>query len=371
VAQAIHRTPPEVTPSLRLEWRQPAELAENPANWKHHPAEQLSSIDGLIGEVGWAGALLYNERTGRLLDGHARRSLALAKGEPVPVLVGDWSEEQERIILAYLDPTGWTSIADRSRLKQLLEGKFPEIRNEEMTRLMDAVKASSKLLEAAEEPGAREAEDLDVSLPLDSIWPSDNDWSVPSLLPELQADQVPAPVTTWGTIGARRPMPGTWHFYTCDRKFEPLWRRPHRVLYSRPSAVVEPNFSTTDQTPFAWGLWHVYRKRWLARYWQSQGLKVLVDLNGEAAFNRPHPAAGGNRPNLLGVPRGWAAYASRAHADRPEALLEEWGVAREHSERDHPLFLVVGGGRKVQSLAQEHGWVWVPEQVQQAHQPDE
>lgn len=358
----------EVTPSLRLEWVDPSTLQEHPSNWKHHPPEQVQSIDGLFSEVGWAGALLFNETTGHLLDGHARRSLAIAKGGPVPVLIGSWSEEQERLILTYLDPTGWTAVADRAKLNELLKGKFPEIKNAEMASLLEAVKSTSKLLDPAGPEGSRKEDDaLEVSLPLDSLWPTDNAWAVPTLLPELAADQVPAPVTTWGTIGARRPMAGTWHFYTRDSRFEPLWKRPHRVLYSRPSAIVEPNFSTTDQTPFAVSLWHIYRKRWLARYWQAQGLKVLVDLNVDAELNAPHPGCDGRRPNLLGVPSGWAAFSSRAHADRPESLVVEWEVARAHSGREHPLFLVVGGGKAVRSLAQEHGWVWVPEQVQEAH----
>jgi hypothetical protein len=204
-------------------------------------------------------------------------------------------------------------------------------------------------------------------IPLDSLWPADNPYSVPALLPELQADQIPAPITTWGTIGARRPMPGTWHFYVHDRKFEPLWKRPHRVLLSRPAAAVEPNFSTTDQTPFSLNLWNTYRKRWISRYWQASGLRVLVDLNVDASLNAPCEALGGARMNLLGVPRGWGAYASRAHGNHPEALLAEWDVAREHSGTDHPLYLVVGGGKRVRGLAEEHGWAWVPEQLQEAH----
>ncbi len=353
--------------SLRLETRDPSSLDEHPGNWKHHPDGQVRSIAESFDQVGWAGACLYNERTRRLLDGHARRNLAIERGEDVEVLVGDWTEEQERFILASLDPTGWTAIGDRTKLKALLAGPFPELKTDAMKSLMEAVKGSARLLDAqSPENASREDELLEVSLPLDSLWPTDNPWCVPSLLPELCADQVPFPVVTWGTIGARRPMSGCWHFYTSDRKFEPLWKRPHRVLYSRPAAVVEPNFSTTDQTPFAVSLWHVYRKRWLARYWQSQGLKVFVDLNVESSLNAPHDALNGGLPNLLGVPRGWKAYASRAHADRPESLLAEFEVARSHSQAT-PLFLVIGGGRRVQDLAREHGWAWVPEQIQTAH----
>ncbi|MHC2066849.1 ParB N-terminal domain-containing protein [Bremerella sp. T1] len=46
--------------------------------------------------------MLYNEATGRLIDGHARKKIA--KDERVPVLIGSWSKEQEPLILASLDP---------------------------------------------------------------------------------------------------------------------------------------------------------------------------------------------------------------------------------------------------------------------------
>src|SRR5262245_38800219 len=92
---------------LRLEWADPATLAEHPKNWRRHPDAQLGALSDVLAEVGWAGALLYNERTGRLIDGHARRKVAQAQGaDRVPVLVGSWDEETEAKILATLDPVG-------------------------------------------------------------------------------------------------------------------------------------------------------------------------------------------------------------------------------------------------------------------------
>jgi hypothetical protein len=71
-------------------------------------------------EVGWAGALLYNERTKRLIDGHLRKKIA-KKRERIPVLVGSWSEEEEAKILATLDPVGMMAQVDKSAFEQLLE----------------------------------------------------------------------------------------------------------------------------------------------------------------------------------------------------------------------------------------------------------
>lgn len=113
--------PSEQQPSLRLEWRSPAELAENPANWRTHPQQQIAALTDAIAEVGWAGACLYNERTGRLIDGHARRKVALDQGATkIPVLVGDWSEAQEKTILATLDPLAALAEADSAKLDALL-----------------------------------------------------------------------------------------------------------------------------------------------------------------------------------------------------------------------------------------------------------
>lgn len=112
---------------LKLVWMSPAELAENPANWRRHPESQLTALADVIGEVGWAGACLFNETTGRLIDGHARRKVALNQGvDSVPVLVGAWDEATERKILATLDPLAAMAEADGDALKSLLAGVHTE-----------------------------------------------------------------------------------------------------------------------------------------------------------------------------------------------------------------------------------------------------
>ena len=107
--------------SLRLEWRSPAELAEHPKNWRRHPDAQIAALSDVLEEVGWAGACLFNEKTGRLIDGHARRKVAVEQGcEKVPVLVGSWDEADEAKILATLDPLAAMATADSAALDALL-----------------------------------------------------------------------------------------------------------------------------------------------------------------------------------------------------------------------------------------------------------
>lgn len=104
--------------TLRLEYLDPATLQDNPQNWRNHPSSQTSALKDLLKEVGWAGALLLNERTGHLVDGHARK--AVSTGEKVPVLIGNWTEDQEKLILATLDPLVGMAGTDQGTLDQLL-----------------------------------------------------------------------------------------------------------------------------------------------------------------------------------------------------------------------------------------------------------
>jgi ParB-like chromosome segregation protein Spo0J len=83
----------------------PGELVPNPRNWRTHPAEQQRAMAGVLGEVGWVAEVLVNRATGNVVDGHLRIKLALARDEPtVPVTYVDLSDEEERVVLASLDP---------------------------------------------------------------------------------------------------------------------------------------------------------------------------------------------------------------------------------------------------------------------------
>lgn len=108
--------------SLRLEWVEAGTLTAHPSNWRRHPEGQITALQAVIEDpaIGWAGALLFNERTGRLIDGHARKKI-VDESAIVPVLIGSWSEEAERKILATLDPLAAMAEADTEALKGLLE----------------------------------------------------------------------------------------------------------------------------------------------------------------------------------------------------------------------------------------------------------
>jgi DNA modification methylase len=154
--------------ALRLEYWWPSELDDNPENWRRHPAGQAEGLDAVLDEVGWAGAALYNEATGRLIDGHLRKKRAIERGEQVPVLVGSWTEEQERLILSTLDPLAAMAEVAGQSLKDLIdvvEPDAPEGTEEIFERLKaEAEEALAAMIaeDAPDDPGAQvdKAEEL-------------------------------------------------------------------------------------------------------------------------------------------------------------------------------------------------------------------
>ena len=101
----------------------PRELLANPANWRVHPKHQREALAGSLDTVGWVAQVMVNERSGFVVDGHARVALAIAREEPsVPVAFVDLDRDEEALVLATLDPIGALATRDETQLRALLEG---------------------------------------------------------------------------------------------------------------------------------------------------------------------------------------------------------------------------------------------------------
>jgi len=116
-----------------------AELIENPKNWRKHTSKQEQALFGVLTEVGVVQNVIFNQRTGRLVDGHLRVSLATKNGEStLPTTIVDLSDEEEDLILATLDPLSALAGTDAEKHALLLD--HIETRNVEVQALIDALK---------------------------------------------------------------------------------------------------------------------------------------------------------------------------------------------------------------------------------------
>lgn len=188
----------------------------------------------------------------------------------------------------------------------------------------------------------------------DAVFPSNNAYEIPTLDFSMQAEFVEAPVKIWGNQTRAQKFAGTWAFYTNDYKFTGLWKHPDTLLNTGANIVIEPNFSTSPDMPAAVAIYGVFRKRWLARFWQMHGVRIIVDL----CVAERHLDI-----NMAGVPDGWQAFATRVTKGRHADIETQYEAACQKAGGVPKLFLVYGGNQNWQAKCQERGWLWVPEQM--------
>ena len=132
----------------------------------------------------------------------------------------------------------------------------------------------------------------------DLAFAASNPLGIPDLDPALCALGVPLPVLGWGQTSREKQHGGTWHFYTDDYRFARLERVPQRLHETGCVAATEINYSIYDDTPLAVAYWTIYKKRYLARFWQLQGIRIFVDCNlPERVLDRPE--------SKYGIPARW------------------------------------------------------------------
>lgn len=73
-------------------------------------------------------------------------------------------------------------------------------------------------------------------------------------------------------------------FYADDSKFESIWTDTanitKRFLDKKILGIISPNFSTYFDWPKAVRIFNIYRSRWVARYFQEAGIKIIPDITG-------------------------------------------------------------------------------------------
>lgn len=145
---------------LRFEYVRADQLKDNPLNWREHPPEQIAVLRDAITQYGFAGALLYNEKTGHLIDGHARKEMA-RPDELLPVVIGSWTLEQEKGLLATYDPIGAMATANKEAFKTLLEQT--EFRTDALQGLVDNMAELNAIVDEEVQPPAEP--DIDLTPP--------------------------------------------------------------------------------------------------------------------------------------------------------------------------------------------------------------
>lgn len=147
----------------------PDQLLANPLNWRRHPKEQHDALEGMLRTVGWVQRVIVNRTTGHVVDGHLRVELALRRGEPtVPVLYVELTAEEERVVLAAIDPIGGLAQTDQGMLDSLLEGLVTG--DEQLDALLDSLRSEPEPTVGLTDPDEAPAVQAEAITNLGDVW---------------------------------------------------------------------------------------------------------------------------------------------------------------------------------------------------------
>lgn len=132
----------------------PDQLLAHPSNFRTHPGSQAAALRDILRQVGWVQRIIVNRRTGHILDGHLRVDEARkAWAASVPVLYVDLAADEERVILATLDPLAAMAETDAAQLDALLREVTTE--SPAVMAMLDALAQAAGVAEDVTPPAHR------------------------------------------------------------------------------------------------------------------------------------------------------------------------------------------------------------------------
>lgn len=333
-----------------------SQLHFDPANARRHGQKSLEGIKASLSRFGQQKPIVVDSE-GKVIAGNGTLGAARALGWKTVKVVRTTLRGADAVAFALADnKTAELSDWDEDILWQQLDSL-----SDMGVDLFEATGFTADELERLR------PSDGELGLPVDSAeesiveagdkhqaFPSETEYGIPLLDLSMQAESVTMPINIWGSVARSRKMYGTWLFYTDDYRFLGLMNNPDQLLGTGARVAGEMNFTIAMDTPRVCALYSIFKKRWCNRYWQSRGIKTLVDL-----FTTPDILGD---MDLLGVPEGWGAYCTRGRdIDGAAGVEYDYERACRRAGKDPHLFVVYGGTESVRRLCEIRGWVFVKE----------
>jgi hypothetical protein len=375
-------------------------------NPKRHRHKDLAALHESFSQTGFKDFIKYDPVADEIIDGHGRVAQAISDGmKALPVLiVRDLTPDKVKLLAILYNRAPELSSYDE---KMLIEN-LAELRNldvdfsylgydkykndidmaigskldmvEEVQRVAatQAVQYAESQALGSEDPftmlqntALPQPKMPGAALPLapmqssalkketgmglaDTIFPGEPEFGIPMLSLDYEAKEVPAKFAKWAELSAKDKEIMGWHFYTKDYKLTNIWYNPDLLLAGKASIFAEVNFSIRNAHGRAYALGEIERKRKIARWLQSKGRYILVDLNVGRKYLQD---------NFLGVPLGWKSYITRGSVEKLPYILDQFDAAIKHAQGDEIFGVIYGGGVDVEDFAKEAGAVYVPERM--------
>ena len=374
----------------------------NPKNWKDHPKRQREYLGESIGtKHGWVGNPILNAMTMKFINGHGRFQTAVERGwETIPLEVGVWSEEEEEELLIFIDNSSHMSSVKGNKLKSVTESVLQraadsnakkrsaftratadihsyasDIANRSKRALLihQSKKSLAKILNEETTPKVDKRETssnndslYDTTIRDDVIFPGDERYELPKLLSSrLFKDVSRLPSETFARKGSTlfdhyyycqsgrpfdsenhaKPIGGVLGFFTEDNVIERVYKRiehhAQKLVDEKWWGIVEPDFSTYYEWPFAQRLWSVYKSRYLSRYWQQLDIPIIPLIRRTNDPDKDRPWLYDTLPPEMNIAAMQLRMGGVKQRDNPEywkAIGRSLHIVKEMTKLEHVMF---------------------------------
>jgi len=290
-----------------------SEIKPYDRNAKKHNKKQVDVLMKSIVDYGFRQPILI-DRDNIIIAGHGRFEAAkqLEMTEVPCLYVGDLTDEQIQQYRLVDNKASELSTWDYDMLKI----EMPKI-DIEMSDFGFNVKKIFKEKD-------NNSDDFKQTKGLDNLFkakmPIVNEWGIPETKPFAESlegiEWIPYDIINKYKNAENIGV----HFYIDDYKFNGVWTNPDKWLevLKRFKAVITPDFSVYTDMPRAQQLWNHYRRQWLGKYWQDNGVNIVSDVCWHIGDLQDWHIAG--IPKGTTIARSWSS--SQMKQERLEDFIE-------------------------------------------------
>lgn len=270
--------------NLKIEYIPTSELKPYKNNAKKHPKEQIEQIARSIQEFGFNDPIAVCN--GVIIEGHGRLLAAQKLGiEELPIIrLDNLTDDQRRAYTLVHNQLTMSSEFDINILEDELfnidldlsdfgfdigdisfEVEEKERQHKENVEQNEFVTTNYLNLGYAQYAGVGE-------------------YDIPEILPVYDLPEIKEWIGFNYVLTDKNPEGKAVHFFLDDYQFERLWNSPTKYIdkLKQYVCVCSPDFSPMPDMPWAIQVFNHYRKHWIGRWLQENGVTVIPTVRASA-----------------------------------------------------------------------------------------
>ena len=262
---------------VQIEQIKISDLKPYKLNAKEHPQSQIDKIKKSIKDFGFNDPIAIDE-SGGVIEGHGRLQAMKELGAEYidAIRLSHLTEEQKKAYILVHNKltleTGFDPELLKMELNDIAGINMADFGFEMPDDLEPPVSPDYK-------SATQEMKENILNLAV-AQFAGVGKYDTPQILPTYNMPEVKEWIGFNYVLSDKNPEGKGVHFFIDDYQFERVWNNPQAYIekLQKYAAVMAPDFSPYGDMPLATQIFNHYRKHWVARFWQDNGITVIPTI---------------------------------------------------------------------------------------------